>query len=111
MIRSNTFFTYGVLHSPPPPLNLSRKSLSKSRRVHIYSGLSKQIHRAPLSRHGKQLAAIIVALGFLICAWFTFSTPHTSAPNYPYYDTQKPVPPWSEPTPLEGNRDRAGAHR
>ena len=32
-------------------------------------------------------------------------------PSYPDYDTQKPVPPWSEPTPLKGNHDRGGEYR
>ncbi len=32
-------------------------------------------------------------------------------PSYPYYDTQKLVPPWTEHTPLEGNRDKGGKYR
>ena len=59
----------------------------------------------------KQLAAIIVALGFLFWLWFGVSTYHAPRASYPYYDTQKPVPPWSEPTPLEGNHDRGGGYR
>ncbi len=55
-----------------------------------------------LFTHVKQLAAIIAALGCL------FAAPR---PSYPYYDTQKPVLPWSEPTPLEGNHDRGGEYR
>ena len=51
-------------------------------------------------------SAIIAALTFLFGLWFGVSTYHAPRPSYPYYDTQKPVPPWSEPTPLEGNRDR-----
>ena len=52
------------------------------------------------------LAAIMAALGILFGLWFGVSTYHALRPSYPYYDTQKPVPPWSEPTPLEGNHDR-----
>ena len=88
-------------------------------KIHIYTGLPRQIHDGlPLLRadvisqrrpsfftHVKQLAAIILALGLF---WLAFALPtyHAPRPSYPYYDTQKPVPPWSEPTPLEGNRDR-----
>src|SRR5438270_12854751 len=60
----------------------------------------------------KQLAVISAALTFLFFGLsFGVSTYHTPRPSYPYYDTQKPVPPWSEPTPLEGNRDRGGDYR
>jgi hypothetical protein len=59
----------------------------------------------------KQLAAIIAALTFLFGLWFGLSTYHTPRPSYPYYDTQKPMPPWSEPTSLEGNHDRGGEYR
>ena len=52
------------------------------------------------------LAAIMAALGILFGLWFGLSTYHAPRPSYPYYDTQKPVPQWSEPTPLEGNLDR-----
>ena len=61
-----------------------------------------------LLTHVKQLAAIIAALAFLFGLWIGVSTYHTPRPSYPYYDTQKPVPPWSEPMPLEGNRDKGG---
>jgi len=61
--------------------------------------------------HVKQLSAIIVALGFLFWLWFGVSTFHAPRASYPYYDTQKPVPPWSEPASLEGNRDRGGGYR
>ena len=65
-----------------------------------------------LFTHVKQLAAIITALGCLFAAlWFGVSTYHAPRPSYPYYDTQKPVLPWSEPTPLEGNHDRGGEYR
>jgi hypothetical protein len=43
--------------------------------------------------------------------WFGVATYLAPRPSFPYYDTQKPLPPWSEPAPLEGNRDRAGEHR
>src|SRR4029450_133679 len=41
------------------------------------------------------LAPIMTALGFLFVHWFGLSTYHAPRPSYPYYDTQKPVPPWS----------------
>ena len=56
--------------------------------------------------HLKQLAAIIVGLGLLFWLWFGVSTYDAPRASYPYYDTQKAVPPWSEPTPLEGNRNK-----
>jgi hypothetical protein len=60
----------------------------------------------------KRVAAIIAALSFLFVAlWFGVSTHRASRPSYPYYDSQKPVPPWSEPVPLKGNRDRGGEYR
>jgi hypothetical protein len=51
-------------------------------------------------------AAIIVVLGFVFWLWFGVSTYHAPLARYPYYDTQKPVPPWSEPMPLKGNYGR-----
>jgi len=90
--------------------------------IPTYTELRQQIHydlprwtrnvisqRHPfLLTHVKQLAAI-VALGCLLVGLsLGVSTYHTPRPSYPYYDTQKPVPLWSEPTPLEGNRDRGG---
>jgi hypothetical protein len=88
--------------------------------IHTYAELRQQVHddlrlwrrdiisqRPPsFFTHVKQLAAIIVALGFLFWLWFGVSTHYAPRANYPYYDTQKPVPPWSEPMPLEGNRNR-----
>jgi hypothetical protein len=60
-----------------------------------------------LFSHVKRVAAIIAALSFLfVVLWFGVSTQHASRPSYPYYDTQKPVPPWSEPVPLKGNHDK-----
>jgi hypothetical protein len=59
----------------------------------------------------KQLAAVIVALALFFWLWFGVSRYHAPRASYPYYDTQKPVPPWSEPAPLQGNHDRGGAHR
>ena len=88
-------------------------------KIHIYTGLPRKFYYDPLLRsrhvisqrhpsfltHIKQLAAIILALGLF---WLAFALPtyHAPRPSYPYYNTEKPVPPWSEPTPLEGNRDR-----
>jgi hypothetical protein len=56
--------------------------------------------------HLKKLAALIVVLGSVFCIWFGVSTYQAPRASYPYYDTQKPVPPWSEPKPLEGNYGR-----
>ena len=54
-----------------------------------------------LFRYDKRVASIIAMLGFLLIGlWFGISTRQTRQPIYPYYDTQKPVPPWSEPMPL-----------
>jgi hypothetical protein len=86
-----------------------------------YAELRQQIYRHPRSwrrdvisqrprpsslTHVKKLGAIIVALGFILCLWFGVSTYHEPRASYPYYDTQKPVPAWSEPMPLAGNYDR-----
>jgi len=45
------------------------------------------------------VAAIVAALSFLFVGlWFGVSARHAPPQSsYPYYDTQKPVPPWSEP--------------
>src|SRR5437667_12519496 len=83
--------------------------IRKSGRRFVFWSLQQQIHHNPPLRrrdvisqrrpsfftHVKQLAAIIVALGFLFWLWFGVSTYHAPRASYPYYDTQKPVPPWS----------------
>jgi hypothetical protein len=53
----------------------------------------------------KRVVAIIAALSFFFVGlWFGVSTRHAPRQlSYPYYDTQKPVPPWNEPMPLKGN--------
>jgi hypothetical protein len=61
--------------------------------------------------HVKQLAAIMAGLAIVFGLWFSIATYHASRRSYPYYDTQKPVPRWSEPAPLEANRDRAGEYK
>jgi hypothetical protein len=105
---------------PVPRSNLSPKPIAMSHQTHTYPELRQKIHddlplwtRDVISQrppsfftHVKQVAAIIVALGFLFWLWFGVSTYHPPRASYPYYDTQKPVPPWSEPTPLEGNHNR-----
>jgi hypothetical protein len=58
----------------------------------------------------QQLVAI-ATLGFLFWLWFGVSTSYTPRASYPYYDIQKPVPPWSEPAPLAGNYGREGEYR
>jgi hypothetical protein len=59
-----------------------------------------------LEHLGAMIIAAVIGLGFVFSLWFDVSTPIAPRPTYPYYDTQKPVPPWSEPAPLEGNRNR-----
>ena len=58
----------------------------------------------------QQVIAIVV-IGFLFWLWFGASKGHTPRPSYPYYDTQRPVPPWSEPAPLAGNYNKKGEQR
>jgi hypothetical protein len=111
------------------PSRVTLKSFSNpiatSPQIHTYTQLQQQIHHGPplwardvisqrptfLFTHVKQLAAIIAALTLLFGLWFGVSIYHAPRPSYPYYDTQKQVPPWSEPTPLEGNRDKGGEAR
>jgi hypothetical protein len=91
-----------------------------------YAELQQQIYRHPrlwrrdvISQrrrpfslaHVKKLAAIVVALAFVFSLSFGVSTYHAPRASYPYYDTQKPVPPWSEPMPLEGNYHRGEEHK
>jgi hypothetical protein len=90
-----------------------------------YAKLRKQIYRDPslwsrdvISQRSRsssltnvKLAAIIVMLGFVFWLWFGVPTFHATRVSYPYYDTRKPVPPWSEPMPLEGNYDRGGEQK
>jgi len=101
------------------------KPITASHQIHTYAELLQQIHddsplwtRDVISQRPpflltllKQLAAIVAALTLLFGLWLGVSTYHTPRPSYPYYDKQRPVPPWSEPTPLEGNRDRGGEYR
>jgi len=116
----------GTLDKPSPvTLESFTKPIAMSPQIHSYTALQQQVHHYPppwtrdvipqrprfLLTHVKQLAAIIAALTFLFGLWFGVSTYHAPRQTYPYYDTQKPVPPWSEPTLLEGNRDREGEYR
>ena len=108
-----------------PQLNLSPKLVAGAPLIHIYPKLRQQIHhdlplwtrdvisqRLPfLFAHVKQLAAIVALCSLFVGLWFGVSTSQAPRPSYPYYNTQKLVPPWSEPTPLKGNRDRKGAYR
>jgi hypothetical protein len=101
------------------------KTIAMSPQIHTYTELRQQIHHDPplctrdvisqrppfLFTHVKRLAAIVALGCLLVGLWFAVSAYHTPGASYPYYDTQKPVPPWSEPTPLEGNRDRGGEYR
>jgi hypothetical protein len=100
------------------------KPICVPHQIPTYTALLQQIHHPPLrtrivtsDRHPflatliKQLPAIIAVMTLLFALWFGVATYLAPRPSYPYYDTQKPLPPWSEPTPLAGNRDRAGEHR
>jgi hypothetical protein len=96
----------------------SLNPIAESRESHTHTELREQIYRDPSQgpgpsslTHVKKLAAIIVVLGFVFWLWFGVSTYHAPQASYPYYDTQKPVPPWSEPMPLEGNYDRGEEHK
>jgi hypothetical protein len=64
----------------------------------------RTLRKPPQEHLGAVIIAFVLGLGFVFGMWFNVSTPTAPRPTYPYYDTQKPVPPWSEPTPLEGNR-------
>jgi hypothetical protein len=63
--------------------------------------INRQLAGSPtpfLFTHLKRVAAIIAGLSFLLIGlWFGTSTRRAPQPSYPYYDMQKPVPPWSEP--------------
>jgi hypothetical protein len=99
--------------------------IAASHQIHTYTEFRQQIyhdprlwrrdviaHRLPsFFTHVKQLAAIIVVLGILFWPWFGVLAYHAPGPTYRYFDTQKPVSPWSEPTSLKGNHDRGGEHR
>lgn len=61
--------------------------------------------------HVREVTAIIAALVFLVGFWFGVSMYRAPRPSYPYYDTQKPVPPWSEPMRLQGNHDQGKDHK
>jgi hypothetical protein len=91
------------------------KSIAVPHQIHTYTDLRQQVHHDPLLwtrdvisqrrpfllSHVKQLAAIIAVVALLFGLWINVSTLHTPRPSYPYYDTQKPVPPWSAPNHRE----------
>jgi hypothetical protein len=125
-LRTERTHRHGTFDKPPSAtLESFTNPIATSPQTHTYTKLRQQIHHGPplstqhvisqpppfLFTHAKQLAAIIAALTLLFGLWFGVSTYQAPRPGYPYYDTQKPVPPWSEPTPLEGNRDRGGEYR
>jgi len=98
------------------------KPIAMSHQIHTYTELRQPIHHDPplwtpivISLSPPflfTLAAIMAALGCLFVGlWFGVPTYQAPRPSYPYYDTQKPVPPWSEPSPLKGNRNRGGEYR
>jgi hypothetical protein len=91
-----------------------------------YAELQRQIYRHPrlwsrdvISQrpfpssftHIKKVAAIIIMLSVAYWLWLGLSTYHAPLTSYPYYDTHRPVPPWSEPMPLKGNLDRGAEHK
>jgi len=88
-------------------------------KIHCYTEPRQQLwtrdaiaQRLPFSfAYLKQLTVIIAVLAFLFGFWFGVSTHHAPRANYPYYDTQKPVPPWNEPAPLEGNHNSGGDYK
>ena len=100
--------------------------IAASQEIEANAELRQQIYRQPrlwrrdvisqrlrpfFLTHVTKLAAIIVVLSFVFCLWFGVSPYHKSRASYPYYDTQKPVPSWSEPLPLKGNYDRGEEHK
>ena len=97
---------------------MTASKLSAESPLQILDGppVSARIHqRHPLSIHIKQLAAFIVAfiilLGFVLGLWFDISTRTVPRLTFPYYNALRPVPPWSEPTPIEGNHGRGGDYK
>jgi len=106
----------GALEEPShSALESFTNPIATSPQTHSYTKLRRRdvISQRPpfLFTHVKQLAAVMAALTLLFGLWFGVSMYQAPRPSYPYYDTQKPVPPWSEPTPLEGNREREGDYR
>ena len=97
------------------------ESIAMSPQVHTYTELRQEnrqdqsfwtrnvISQRPraLVTRIQQLVAL-ATLGVLLWLWFGGSRYQSPQPSYPYYDTQKPVPPWSEPALLEGNYSRQG---
>ncbi|HSS17125.1 MAG TPA: hypothetical protein VLQ29_09110 [Candidatus Dormibacteraeota bacterium] len=77
---------------------------SISNQIHTYTELRQQIYHDPW-------LSIIVALGIPFWIWFGVLAYHAPRESYPYYDTQKSVPQWSELTPLEGNHKKGGEYR
>jgi len=98
--------------------------IAASQEFDTYTELQQQIYRHP-RLWGREViserprpsflthvkTAIIVVLGFVFWLWFGVSTYHAPLASYPYYDTQKPVPPWSEPMALKGNYHRGEEHK
>ena len=64
-----------------------------------------------LTTRVKEATVIITVLALLFGLWFGLLTHYPLRASYPYYDTQEPVPPWSEPVPLEGNRKTGGNYK
>jgi hypothetical protein len=97
------------------------ESIAMSPQIHTYTEFRQELqHDQPLRTRNvisqrprvlviriQQLVAV-ATLGLLLWLWFGGSRHHAPQPSYPYYDTQKPVPPWSEPAPLQGNYSREG---
>jgi hypothetical protein len=100
----------------PNPIGTSRKIHGYTEPRYRHARLWKHDANSRRPRrysvtHVKKLTAIIVMLGFVFWLSFGVSTYHAPRASYPYYDTRKPVPPWSEPMPLQGNYDRGEEHK
>src|ERR1700757_2725124 len=103
------------------PSRATPESIAMSPQPHTYGEFRQQIHQdSPLGTRNviskrprlrfiriRQLIAI-AALGLLFWLGLSVSRHHEPRPSYPYYDTEKPVPPWSEPAPLKGNYSKEG---
>ena len=93
----------------PPQSGLLEVLLKHQRRRVI------QLSRPPaqfLFAYVRRVAVIVAALSFLfVGVWFGVSTHRAPRPSYPYYDTHKTVPSWSEPVPLRGNHARGGEYK
>jgi len=83
--------------------------LEQQRRIHRHPPLwtrGLMFKRSPSLFVRIQQVVVIAALAFVFWLGLGLTKDHASGPSYPYYDTQAPVPPWTEPATLKGNYDR-----